>query len=116
MRVSILTPSVSRLAGGFYESVRQLAIEIHKKHINTEVYSVADEYSEIDQKSWSPIKPHVFKISGFKKFGYSRDLIGSIRKGKPYPYINTACGCIRALLALVCKRKCKNNRLSSWYA
>lgn len=60
MHLLKLTSSVSRNAGGLFESVRRLAQEVAAAGVNVDVVGVRDEFTDEDLSRWAPIKPYVF--------------------------------------------------------
>ncbi len=71
MKIAILTPSISRLAGGMFFSVRHLSKELVARGVSLKVFSNWDEYSQQDLKMWQGVTVKLYK-SNLGKFGYSR--------------------------------------------
>lgn len=61
VRVLHVTGSVSRNAGGLFQSVRRVTQEIQANGWSVAVVGIADEWSEKDCPSWAPIQPHILK-------------------------------------------------------
>ena len=71
MRIRFVTASVSRDAGGLFESVRRLAqataIETHK----VMVFGVEDAHTGADIAAWSPLEVRVFKTVGPSRLSFA---------------------------------------------
>jgi hypothetical protein len=64
------TTSLSRNAGGLFESVRSL-VKAQKKHkVNVSIFGNLDEYSYVDLVSWYPIALRAYHPKFNKQFGY----------------------------------------------
>lgn len=72
LELLILTGSISRQGGGLFDAVRRPA-KILARYQDTfvRVFSVHDRFSEIDNNSWDPITPVVFKPVIQSNFGYA---------------------------------------------
>lgn len=87
-RLAILTPSISRLGGGMFFSVRHLSRELVSRGITVKVFSTIDRYSEIDLKSWDDVPVQLYK-STFGKFGYVRHAYNHLINFRPHTvYLN----------------------------
>jgi glycosyltransferase involved in cell wall biosynthesis len=71
LAVAHLTGSISRLAGGPYESVRRAAQELARLGCRVTVAAPADRRSGEDAASWDPVKPVVLEAVQPRSFGYS---------------------------------------------
>ena len=75
MKILSVTPSISRGAGGLFESVKRLHQELVKlPNVAVEVIALKDEFSDTDKQSWSPINPILCRTIGPKMFGYAPTL------------------------------------------
>jgi glycosyltransferase involved in cell wall biosynthesis len=63
--------SVSRLAGGLFESVRRLSVGLRARHVRVEVLSFRDEFTTEDTQAWHPIEPMTFRTYGPRAWCYS---------------------------------------------
>lgn len=72
--VSVIAGSISRLAGGLFQSVRSSAQEIAKLGHPVHVYGLRDVYSDADHAAWAPLLPTVLDTLGPSKLGIPRDL------------------------------------------
>ena len=75
MKIACLIASVSRKAGGLYESVRRLCQSLHSLP-GTEVHvlGMIDEHTAADISGWAPLPVHVFPVRGPRDFGYAPGL------------------------------------------
>jgi poly(glycerol-phosphate) alpha-glucosyltransferase len=71
IRTANLTLSVSRTAGGLFESVRRLVQSLDETGMDVRVFGVRDEFSDSDLESWRPVQVQAFKPTWPKRFGYS---------------------------------------------
>ena len=79
MNVSFLSASVSRSAGGIYESERSLALALHQStQADVEVFGLEDEHTQQDLPEWSPLSPNTFEVWGPSAFGYAPGLIRAL--------------------------------------
>ena len=69
--VVILTPSLSRNAGGLFDAVRRNAIELNRQGLHAKVLAPADEFTELDRPSWRPVEAEALPFAGPSKFGFS---------------------------------------------
>ena len=71
IRTANLTASVSRNAGGLFESVRRLTQSLADTGMDVRVFGTEDEHTTADVGQWYPVKVSAFQIRGPKQFGYS---------------------------------------------
>lgn len=75
MKLGVITPWVSRLAGGLFESVKNLTLEIsQKENLNCKVFGLKDQFVEVDLPTWHPLEVSTSKILGYPAFGWSPSL------------------------------------------
>jgi glycosyltransferase involved in cell wall biosynthesis len=74
LNIMHVTPTVSRLAGGLFESVRRLSQETQLNGLQVEVVGLHDAFAEEDIKRWAPLPIRTFPIVGPKALGYSPEL------------------------------------------
>lgn len=72
--IGVVTSSISRKAGGLFESVRAGAIGLHKLGHSVSVYGIEDVHADEDAPAWAPVAVRRFRHSGPAAFGYSRAL------------------------------------------
>jgi len=82
-----LVGSVSRRAGGLFESVRRLHQELLSqgppaehgnsgngspiRHTDVSVLGLRDEFTEVDRQAWPPVRVQTFDVLGPRSFGYA---------------------------------------------
>jgi glycosyltransferase involved in cell wall biosynthesis len=70
MKVGCLLDSVSRNAGGLFESVRRLAQSLRAENSTVSVFSLDDEHSPEDKAAWNPLPIKTFPPL-LRKWGFS---------------------------------------------
>lgn len=100
MNTVSLVGSISRLAGGLFESVRRLHQEIIKGNlragqeaqvdgraeadaVQVTVFGMRDAMTEEDRAAWAPVPAQALKVRGPFSFGYMPDLGASLRRINP---------------------------------
>jgi len=85
MKIIHLTGSVSRAAGGLFESVRHLSQGVAATgfNYNVSVIGTQDDYTALDIACWRPILTGTHAIYGPKRFGYAYGLIGDLFASNP---------------------------------
>lgn len=78
-KVAIITSSISRNAGGLYDAMRCLALNLNAP---VEIFGLQDEYTDSDRSGWGEVKLNTFKTSLFHSFGYAPGLSKSIHQKK----------------------------------
>ncbi|MEM9234613.1 MAG: glycosyltransferase, partial [Pseudomonadota bacterium] len=81
LSLGILTTSLSRQAGGLFQSVRRSAIALHQAGIDVTVYGIEDQHTAEDLNAWEPLEPKVFQRVGPAALGYGRGLGRAVRWG-----------------------------------
>ena len=74
MRVGFLVSSVSREAGGLFQSVRGLAKALVSTTSNICVFGISDEQTAVDLQEWRPLSVQVFRPR-LRAWGYSNELV-----------------------------------------
>ena len=74
MRVGFLVSSVSREAGGLFQSVRGLAKAVASTNANVQVFGIRDEQSAVDLQEWRPLPVQTFRPR-LHAWGYSNQLV-----------------------------------------
>jgi poly(glycerol-phosphate) alpha-glucosyltransferase len=74
MRVGFLVSSVSRKAGGLFESVRGLAKAVASTNADVQVFGIRDEQSAVDLQEWQPLSVQTFRPR-LRAWGYSNQLV-----------------------------------------
>lgn len=72
MLVAVLTPTVSRRAGGLFTSVRRLTQSVAAlPPVVAQVLSLRDEFTAADLSHWEPLPVRTFNVAGPAQFAYS---------------------------------------------
>src|SRR4026208_1193347 len=74
MRVGFLVGSVSRQAGGLFQSVRGLAKTVASTNADVRVFGIRDEQSAVDLQEWQPLFVQTFRPR-LCEWGYSNELV-----------------------------------------
>ena len=77
MKVGFLVGSVSREAGGMFQSVRGLAQAVMSKNATVRVFGISDEKSAVDSLEWQPLSVYTFQPR-FRAWGYSNQLLPAL--------------------------------------
>jgi len=84
MKVTFLMPSVSRLAGGLFNSVRRTAQSLQSRYdINVSVIGRRDKETAADIDEWAPLNPILPPVWGPTSFGYAPSLKQAVQKTDP---------------------------------
>jgi glycosyltransferase involved in cell wall biosynthesis len=83
MRILEITPSVSRLGGGLFESVRNLAKAIHcGRQGQVAVLALEDDKTAEDIGRWAPLPVQAHKVVGPSACGFSMGLLHHLLKAE----------------------------------
>jgi glycosyltransferase involved in cell wall biosynthesis len=74
MKVGFLVDSVSREAGGLFQSVRGLAKAVMSTNAITSVFGISDPKSAVDSLEWRPLSVQTFRPQ-LRAWGYSNQLV-----------------------------------------
>src|SRR5215472_1139763 len=74
MKVGFLVSSVSREAGGLFQSVRGLAKAVASTNQEVRVFGIRDEQSAVDLQEWRPLSVETFRPR-LRTWGYSNELV-----------------------------------------
>ena len=77
MKVGFLVSSVSRKAGGLFQSVRGLAKAVASTNADVQVLGIRDEQSAVDLKEWHPLSIQTFHPE-LRVWGYSNQLVPAL--------------------------------------
>jgi poly(glycerol-phosphate) alpha-glucosyltransferase len=77
MRVGFLVSSVSREAGGMFQSVRGLAKAVTRTSASARVFGISDERSAVDLQEWRPLSVETFRPQ-LRAWGYSNQLVPAL--------------------------------------
>jgi glycosyltransferase involved in cell wall biosynthesis len=75
IKLCMLVDTISRNAGGLYNSVRNSSIHLKYSGVDVSVLSCYDDFSKYDLDSWSPVTPILFNSRGPRAFGFSPSMI-----------------------------------------
>jgi glycosyltransferase involved in cell wall biosynthesis len=81
MKVSFVTASVSREAGGLHEGVRRLAQSC--KGWDLSVLGPEDKFTSADLPSWHPVRVRTARVFGPERFSYAPGLNSLLRQSDP---------------------------------
>ncbi len=70
-----ITASLSRRAGGLFESVRKLSLALHAAGVGVQVIGLEDEHTREDLPQWLPLEVKAFRTLPPHAFGYSSGLL-----------------------------------------
>src|SRR5262245_31190569 len=74
MKVGFLVSSVSREAGGLFQSVRGLARAVASTNASVRVFGIRDEQTAVDLQEWRPLSVETFRPR-LRVWGYSNHLV-----------------------------------------
>jgi glycosyltransferase involved in cell wall biosynthesis len=77
MKIGFLVSSISREAGGLFQSVRGLAKAMTSESVNVSVFGITDPNSASDVLNWQPLAVHTF-WPHFRPWGYSSELVPAL--------------------------------------
>src|SRR5690348_1419774 len=79
-----VTPSVSRLGGGLFESVRHLSQTIHARSgASLTVLGIRDSRTRLDIRSWAPLDVRTVRPLGPRRFAYAPGLARQLNNCRP---------------------------------
>jgi glycosyltransferase involved in cell wall biosynthesis len=83
-RLTLLTSSISRAAGGVFDAVRNLAIAVKRENrYSLFVIGLRDEATDQDLSVWGGINTEAFKVLGPRAFGYAPGLADAVESSTP---------------------------------
>ena len=74
MKVGFLVSSISREAGGLFQSVRGLAKAVASTNADVRVFGIRDDQSALDLQEWQPLAVETFRPR-LRIWGYSTQLV-----------------------------------------
>ena len=83
MKLSVLTASISRNAGGLFTSVRKLTQAIQKNGVACRVHAFKDEYTAADVGAWAPLDVVAYVGIGLPFFPVSRTMQHAVTNSYP---------------------------------
>jgi poly(glycerol-phosphate) alpha-glucosyltransferase len=79
MKVGHLVASASRIASGYFHSVRNLAIYTQKLGVEVTAFALRDEFTEADLPAWGAVPVRIHSVLGLHSFGFAPGLVRSIQ-------------------------------------
>lgn len=83
MKLGVLTPSLSRVAGGMFWSVRALTHATLPHGWQPTIFAGEDRYSSADRALWNPVKTRVLQQRGPRIFGFLPGLEQALCEERP---------------------------------
>jgi glycosyltransferase involved in cell wall biosynthesis len=83
IKTANLTGSVSRRAGGLFESVRHLVQALVNRGLEVRVLSLADEFTVSDAPAWRGVTVKAFRPTWPKRFGYCPQYVRELMSFAP---------------------------------
>ena len=83
MKVAFTSGSLSRNAGGLFESVRALGKGLAKQGVHVSVYGLRDQYWERDKDAWAPLSAHAFSFFGPRALAWSPQMDAALDEARP---------------------------------
>lgn len=81
--LAVVTGSMSRRAGGLFNSVRALSRYLEQAGIDLQVFAGEDEFSTRDRAAWGETSLHTFPVRGPQVFGYQPELLAALQHMQP---------------------------------
>lgn len=81
--LAVVTGSMSRHAGGLFNSVRALSRHLEQAGVGLQVFAGEDEFSTKDRAAWGETPLHTFPVRGPQVFGYQPGLLAALQDMKP---------------------------------
>ena len=78
LSLGIVTGSISRNAGGLFNSVRKSALHLAEAGATVSVYGLKDEHSAADLAEWQPLSPHVLDTKFASVLPYAPELAATL--------------------------------------
>ena len=83
MKVAFTSGSLSRNAGGLFESVRALGKGLEKLGVDVSTYGLRDQNWERDKEAWAPLSAHAFSFIGPRALAWSPDMDAALDEARP---------------------------------
>lgn len=77
MKIGFLVSSVSREAGGMFQSVRGLAKTVMCASASARVFGISDSQTAVDLQDWQPLSVQTFRPQ-FRVWSYSKQLVPAL--------------------------------------
>ncbi len=82
MKLALTTGSLSRNAGGLFESVRSLGKGLAKLGVDVSVYGLRDRNWERDEEVWAPLSAHAFSFIGPRALAWSPQMDAALDEAR----------------------------------
>jgi len=105
IRTANFVASVSRNAGGLFESVRRLVQSLALAQMHVRVFGLLDEFSEQDLRAWLPVYVAAFRPTWPASFGYSPRLVSEVLSFQPDVVHNHGLWLYPSIAAYKCHNK-----------
>jgi len=83
MKVAMTTGSLSRNAGGLFESVRAMGKGLSELGVGVSVYGLQDQNWERDEEAWSPLSARAFSFIGPRALACSPHMDAALDEARP---------------------------------
>ena len=83
MKVAMTTGSLSRNAGGLFESVRAMGKGLSELGMGVSVYGLRDQNWERDEEAWAPLSARAFSFVGPRALAWSPDMDATLDEARP---------------------------------
>ena len=83
MKVAFTSGSLSRNAGGLFESVRALGKGLAKQGVDVSVYGLRDQNWERDKEAWAPLSAHAFSFFGPRALAWAPQMDAALDEARP---------------------------------
>jgi poly(glycerol-phosphate) alpha-glucosyltransferase len=83
MKVAMTTGSLSRNAGGLFESVRAMGKGLSELGVGVSVYGLRDQNWERDEEAWEPLSASAFSFIGPRALAWSPHMDAALDEARP---------------------------------
>ena len=83
MKVGLTSGSLSRDAGGLFESVRALGKGLVELEVDVSVYGLWDKNWDRDKKAWAPLSAHAFSFIGPRALAWAPGMDNALDEARP---------------------------------
>jgi len=83
MKVGLTSGSLSRDAGGLFESVRALGKGLAELGVDVSVYGLWDKNWDRDKKAWAPLSAHAFSFIGPRALAWAPEMDNALDEARP---------------------------------
>jgi poly(glycerol-phosphate) alpha-glucosyltransferase len=83
MKVAMTTGSLSRNAGGLFESVRAMGKGLAELGVGVSVYGLQDQNWERDEEAWAPLSARAFSFIGPRALAWSPHMDAALDEARP---------------------------------